>query len=261
MLLDLRTLKSIPKSQHEEHREVFYSAYVNFALQCALYDKPLVAPPTTVLHTEQRPAEDHDDKRQKKSHESLKSGHEYGANSWSDEEDDDGDMMDIDVQAELKKEAEKVFKNWTKLKINWRALFQELDTNDSEEKPDLFALYPLDIGRVYKMFTEMPAEGTTNPFYDPERERFGWIPLMACCSQGQLGALTAESFCERLISIANDVLDEGNTKLSDEEIEMLTLLKANRKFMDYMRTSSKYKSSLMEQFGKTIINESQDDQD
>ena len=214
-----------------------------------------------MLHTEQRPAEDHDDKRQKKSHESLKSGHEYGANSWSDEEDDDGDMMDIDVQAELKKEAEKVFKNWTKLKINWRALFQELDTNDSEEKPDLFALYPLDIGRVYKMFTEMPAEGTTNPFYDPERERFGWIPLMACCSQGQLGALTAESFCERLISIANDVLDEGNTKLSDEEIEMLTLLKANRKFMDYMRTSSKYKSSLMEQFGKTIINESQDDQD
>ena len=56
-------------------------------------------------------------------------------------------------------------------------------------------------------------------------------------------------------------MDEGNTKLSDEEIEMLTLLKANRKFMDYMRTSSKYKSSLMEQFGKTIINESQDDQD
>ena len=33
----------------------------------------------------------------------------------------------------------------------------------------------------------------------------------------QIGALMAESFCERVLSAANLVVDEGNTLLNDEE--------------------------------------------
>ena len=53
----------------------------------------------------------------------------------------------------------------------------------------------------------------------------------------EIGALNAESFCERVLtSCANDVLTEGNTLLSDEELEMLVVLRMNREFMKFMRT-------------------------
>ena len=91
------------------------------------------------------------------------------------------------------------------------------------------------------------------------RVRFeaGYIPLMASCSSGQLGALNAESFCERVLSCANDVLTEGNTLLSDEELEMLVVLRMNRKFMKFMRQH--YSDLLTEHFGRTIIKEEEDE--
>ena len=48
---------------------------------------------------------------------------------------------------------------------------------------------------------------------DKERRLYGLIPLMASSSYGQLGALNAESFCERVLSCANNVLTDGNTLL------------------------------------------------
>ena len=51
---------------------------------------------------------------------------------------------------------------------------------------------------------------------------------MACNSTGQLGALSAESYCERVLSCANNVVITGNTLLSDEEVEMLVVLRMNR---------------------------------
>jgi hypothetical protein len=47
--------------------------------------------------------------------------------------------------------------------------------------------------------------------------------------------LCAESFCERILSDANDVCHEGNTLLDTEEINMLVVLRMNRKFIDHMR--------------------------
>ena len=40
---------------------------------------------------------------------------------------------------------------------------------------------------------------------DPDRSKFGFIPYMA---KTYLGRLLAESFCERMISIANIVMSE-----------------------------------------------------
>ena len=47
---------------------------------------------------------------------------------------------------------------------------------------------------------------------------------MAGCSKGQIGALKAESFCERVLSQANLVMNEGNTLLSDAELDMPVVL-------------------------------------
>ena len=60
---------------------------------------------------------------------------------------------------------------------------------------------------------------------------------MASCSKGQIGALNAESFCERVISAANLVVNEGNTLLSDKHVTMLTVLRMSRDFMEYMRAN------------------------
>ena len=58
---------------------------------------------------------------------------------------------------------------------------------------------------------------------------------MASCSKGQLGALNAESFCERCLSCANMVVTDGNTLLDDDEVTMLVILRMNANFMEFMR--------------------------
>jgi len=62
---------------------------------------------------------------------------------------------------------------------------------------------------------------------------FYWL---CCPSSGvQIGALCAESFCERILSEANDVCHDGNTLLDTEEINMLVVLRMNREFKEDMR--------------------------
>eukprot|EP00966_Prymnesium_polylepis_P039974 928125-Prymnesium_polylepis.1 len=44
-----------------------------------------------------------------------------------------------------------------------------------------------------------------------KKQDYGHLPVMAACSKGQIGALNAESFCERVLSAANLVVTDGNT--------------------------------------------------
>ena len=60
---------------------------------------------------------------------------------------------------------------------------------------------------------------------------------MASCAKDQLGALNAESFCERCLSCANLVVNYGNTILLDEEVTILVVLRMNVEFMEFMRAS------------------------
>ena len=62
---------------------------------------------------------------------------------------------------------------------------------------------------------------------DTDKRAYGWLPLMASSSGGQIGALCAETYCERILSDANDVCHEGNTLLDTEEINMLVVLCMN----------------------------------
>eukprot|EP00966_Prymnesium_polylepis_P090008 2084133-Prymnesium_polylepis.1 len=66
---------------------------------------------------------------------------------------------------------------------------------------------------------------------------------MAACSKGKIGALSAESFCERVLSCSNLVVHEdGNTLLDDDEVSLevskLTVReRMSRSFMEFMRAN------------------------
>ena len=103
----------------------------------------------------------------------------------------------------------------------------EVDGNkvavDENKRTDIVSdLMTLPMGKLYKDMSKNP--------------KFGFLPRMAQASKGQIGALNAESFCERCcLSCANTVMTDGNTLLSNEEVEMLTVLRMNEDFMEYMR--------------------------
>ena len=82
---------------------------------------------------------------------------------------------------------------------------------------------------------------------------YGYLPEMASCSEGEVGCLNAKGFSERILSHANDVMDKGNTLLGDEELEMLTVLRVNRKFMEFMRAN--YNHISLQQFQQTVVRE------
>jgi hypothetical protein len=95
----------------------------------------------------------------------------------------------------------------------------------------------LDVGKMYlKLLTE---------------KKFGLFPLMAACSLGQIGALNAESFCERLISVANLIQTKGNTLMHDDMIKMLVILRMNKEFMHFMATH--YSQEIINHFDSTYV--------
>jgi len=62
--------------------------------------------------------------------------------------------------------------------------------------------------------------------------KFGYLPMMAVAT---LGALNAESFCERVLSCLKLVVSDLHMRLKPVEIRMLVMLRMNRGFMEYMR--------------------------
>jgi hypothetical protein len=128
---------------------------------------------------------------------------------------------------EIKGEARKVWRNFRRTQVDW-SVYEGKDGKKLPAAPDLLVLanvLPMVMGKVYNNLAES----------DPKCEKFGSLLAMAVASPGQLGALNAESFCERMFSAANLVMDSGNTLLDKGELEMITLLRTNRKFMEFMR--------------------------
>ena len=64
------------------------------------------------------------------------------------------------------------------------------------------------------------------------------MPLIESAPKFQIVWLNAESNNEKVISVSNDVVTEGNTLMSDGDIDMLVVLPISSKFMEFMR--SKY---------------------
>lgn len=127
-------------------------------------------------------------------------------------------------------EAARCFKNWRKMyeTIKWNEYSEHYDAVLSDHFDIVEDLMKMDIEKVYTKLIKT----------DPMKTKYGWLPLMATCSnEGNIGALNAESYAERVISQASLVMTDGNTLLSDEETEWLLVLRMNRKFMEYMRAN------------------------
>ena len=115
---------------------------------------------------------------------------------------------------------------------------QDITVSDTFDA-DVMKLMNCDVGPLYLKLNGMTE---VKKSVDPDGERvekvrsvFGLLPLMASCSDGQIGALNAESYAERVISGASLVMTNGSTLLDDEVLEMLVVLRMNRSFITFMR--------------------------
>ena len=68
--------------------------------------------------------------------------------------------------------------------------------------------------------------------------KFGYLPEMCTKSPVQLGALTSDSFSERMISSTNVLVDTHHVNFGDDVIDKLIVLRMNKKFMGVMRSKT-----------------------
>ena len=61
-----------------------------------------------------------------------------------------------------------------------------------------------------------------------------------------LGDLNTESFCERVLSCLKLVVSDLHVRVKSDEIRMLVMLRMNREFMEYMRST--YPNTLLSEF-------------
>ena len=175
------------------------------------------------------------------------------------EEEEDHEAMKQRILEEntlkLQLEFRSVFKNFRSRSnsIDWRSLSKILNLGLKLPKKgpiELMDLWEVDMGKVMKhVFIDVPNS----------TELYGYIPRMATASRASIGSHVASSFPERINSAANLTLTKGNSLLSTEEINMLTVLRINRNFMIYMR--KKYPSLSLQQFGMTTIPDAMNEED
>jgi hypothetical protein len=70
---------------------------------------------------------------------------------------------------------------------------------------------------------------------DPIRSKYGYLTVMASSSEGQIGNLPAESFCERVFSNCNLILDDFSIRMCPDMVDILSTLRTNEKFMVKMK--------------------------
>ena len=90
---------------------------------------------------------------------------------------------------------------------------------------------------------------------DQDMARFGLLPYMATTCKGSIGACLASSFCERVNSIAKAVMTLDRTLLDGEEMDMLTVLRASKDFIEFMRTNFAHVSE--QEFCQTVVGQSE----
>ena len=235
MVLDKRTLAAshVTSEQRAKALTVFEEEYVVFSKTANEYEKACALKRREEADAEEEEVEVKPEPSASTQTSSLASGDVYDAEmKWSDDEDEDEDACrEVDAEQAAQDEARRALKAWKKFKVEWLELYPALKEHRAKEMRDkepldlTSDLMRLDIGKLYNEVGRS----------DQGRRTYGFIPLMASCSIGQLGALSAESYCERVISCANNVMNDGNTLLNDAELEQLVVLRMNCEFMQFMR--------------------------
>lgn len=260
-LLDLRTVHTLSKEDSSKAKDLLEDEYIKFSVQYHEYGraeaKKQQAVATAAVPTATTGSGEVTKKQKSEAAESSKamlgicySAAMKGSNfDTTDEEDDSEDevvaapteeQLQKDDRESAAKEFKRVFRQWRKYKVDWQKLYKE---NNLPENLDMIRdLMGLDIGVLYKSLES--------------ESKFGFLPLMASCSKGQIRALNAESYAERVNSCGKLVLTDGNSLLSDEETEMLVTLRMNREFMEHMRQN--YPAAVKEAYGRTIVSNTPD---
>jgi hypothetical protein len=181
------------------------------------------------------------------------------------------EMTDVSEEDGYLIEAKRVLKTWRNLDVDWRKEFPAAKLPDvptplecvTAFRIPLVATPPLTVcalccgNSVVDDLMDLPiGDLYTKIIGSDENSRlYGHIPLMAKSSPYQIGALNAESFCERVLRCAGHIVTDGNTLLGDTKIEKLTILRMNRAFMVHMRKhySHVVKDTLTRQFGMSIV--------
>ena len=269
-LLDLRTARGahLTQAQRREAQAALKTRYIAFSVQYYKTERENRKKPLRAAEDDKDSDEEAEDSidddevvaKKAKTNEmaagGLVSGMGYAAVGEAEGFDLSLDSSDSDSESEkseedlaledaaaAEKEFKKVFANWFGLVIDWKAEFAEKKLKGADLLDDLI---DLDIGRLYeKIITEV----------DPDRQKYGFLPLMAGCCDGQIGALNAESFAERVISGANLVMTNGNTLLGDQMLEMLVVLRMNREFMEFMRREYAEEMKMTAPFNMTVTDE------
>ncbi len=161
---------------------------------------------------------------------------------WSDDEDGDDDipvaiaLSDAAVRSEIMSKFHVQFRNYRKYckTINWEKECPDLElgkkTDEDGNKVPINVvrdLWKAKMGPVLRGITDL----------DQDMGRFGLLPYMATTCEGSIGACLASSFCERVNSIAKAVMTLDRTLLDGEEMDMLTVLRASKDFIEFMPTN------------------------
>ena len=131
--------------------------------------------------------------------------------------------MDDDIADEF----HAAYAKWTDMKVDWVATYPEELAGVVASVHPLHDLFDLDLGILLKQIEEREARRTIKG----KLRRYGHLPSMAKC---MLSVRMASSFSERLNSAAKMVMSNGRTTLSDRMIEMLSVLRMNRAFVEHM---------------------------
>jgi hypothetical protein len=76
---------------------------------------------------------------------------------------------------------------------------------------------------------------------------------MAGCCDGQIGAVNAESFAERIVSCTNLAVADDNTFLNGKTLNMLVVLRMNRSFMVFMWENSFLEIKALQPFNVAVV--------
>jgi hypothetical protein len=127
----------------------------------------------------------------------------------------------------LKSEGKKAIAQWKEMSVNWMGLYPgELQGAPANLHP-MEHLFGLDLGVLMRAIDQEERERVQGSM----ARRYGHIPLMAEC---HLGNRMASSFVERVNSAAKLLLGDRRGNLTDDELEMICILRVNRNFMEYM---------------------------